>query len=293
MLEVQVEMAWGSATAAVLIRPCQQAFAAMMNLSRQHCAVLSGFADKYRNHAESITLHGPLVTRHAVQSLLYRDWPSVTSLKVYSAPQLGSESISYLSACLDSLTTFYVMYTSLDALALFQKCSNWPELKCVMLRDNQLDAHTISAMARANMSNLKQFFLRNNMLGKIGIQHLVSCSWPLLEELVLEHAGIEGPDLKYLVNSQWPALQKLSLDGNHIDAEGVSYLVQGTWPCLKLLVLSDQGLSAEAYLLLGIARAGRVGCSCGWFHCSHLPQFPKLEVLSMMSQAKLEVHCVM
>lgn len=84
------------------------------------------------------------------------------------------------------------------------------------------------------------------------------------------------------MNSQWPALQKLSLDGNHIDAEGVSYLVQGNWPCLKLLVLSDQGLDAEAYLLLGIARAGRVDSFCGQLHYSDLPQFPKLKVILRM-----------
>lgn len=151
-----------------------------------------------------------------------------------------------------------------------------------MFCDNQLDAHTISAMAHANMTDLQQFSLRNNMLGQLDIQHLVSCSWPLLTRLALEHAGIEGPDLKCLVNSQWPALQDLSLDGNIIDARGVSYLVQGKWPCLNLLVLSDQGLDAEAYLLLGIPTKGSVGSSRGWFHSSDLPQFPLLKVLCMM-----------
>lgn len=211
---------WDSQTAAVLIRPCQQAFAPMMNLSSQHCALLSGFADKYRRVVRGIILHGPLVTCKAVQSLTYGKWPLLTSLKVHSAPQLGSESISHLSGCLDFVTTFQVMYTSLDALALFQKCSNWSELKYVMFCDNQLDAHTISAITHANMTDLQQFSLRNNMLGKIGLQHLVSCSWPSLVRLALEHAGIEGPDLKCLVNSQWPALQELSLDGNNIDAKG-------------------------------------------------------------------------
>ena len=279
-MKVQVGTAWDTMTDAVLIRPCQQLYAPRMNLSSQHCAALSGFADKYRHITTAISFHGPLVTCRAVQSLTHGSWPLVTSLTVFSAPQLGLESISYLSGSLHSLLMCTIKYTCLDAIALFQKGLGWSQLWCLILNDNQLDANAISAMQHANWTDLRHLSLTSNMLGKLGIQYIVSCSWLSLVHLALEHAGIEGPDLECLVNSQWPALEVLSLDGNNIDAIGVSYLVQCNWPLLHSLILSDRSLDAEAYLLLGIAGADRVYSSRrqSFCCCSDLPQFPDLEV---------------
>ena len=283
MLEVQLELEpeWEIRVAAVLIRPCQQLYAPRMNLSSQHCAALSGFADKYGHVAHAITLRGPLITRRAIQSLTHGKWPLVTTLTVYSAPQLGVDSISCLSGSLPSLATFYMIDTCFDAVALFQSGSVWSQLRYITFRDNQLGVNGVAAITHANMTDLCQLSLQKNKLGTVGIQCIAACSWPSLVHLALEHAGIEGADLKCLENSQWPALRELRSDGNNIDAIGVAYLVQGNWPLLHSLILSNRSLNAEAYLLLGIANF-KAGCVCypgGWsYYRSDLPQFPYLEI---------------
>ena len=179
MMEVQVTWGWGTKVTAVLVRPWRQKYAPLMNLSSQHCAALSGFADKYRNDADTMTLRGPLVTCTAVQSLTHGKWPSVTRLSVSSASQLGAESVSCLSCSLPSLTMIEIVFTSHEALALFQKESSWSQMRSISFSGKHVDANAITVVRHANWTNVHRLSEPADLLellDNIGIRHLVPCS---------------------------------------------------------------------------------------------------------------------
>lgn len=202
-------------------------------------------------------LQGPVIGCRVLQSLTHDVWPQLAVLEMCDAPQLGLDTMSVLTNL--SLTHIAFAGCCLDTAVLLELSTGWPQLRSIQLRNNQLDANTISAIRQAKWPGLYYLHLDFNTLGVAGMQHIVSCSFPLTQYLTLKYACLDAPALQCLAQGQWPLLTGLNLNGNNIDATGVSCLVKGNWPSLCRLTLSDQGLDERACLLLGIAKAGRSG----------------------------------
>ena len=243
---------WGCKTA-VLVRSGQKMQPPLLDLPKQHSAVLLDVACRYRRDAAFMDLRGPLVSCRVVQLLSHRVWPTMTRVRLSGAPQLDAESMSHLNGCLPSLVSIDITDSSAAALELLRCGTAWPQVVSIDIAHNQLDASAISVLPQAQWTHLRLLKLNHNMLGASGMQHLVASSWPLLAHLYLANTGIDGPALRYFAGGQWPQLQGLDLTENNIDAIGMSCLLQGSWPLLTGLVLSEQALDAEACSLLGIA----------------------------------------
>ena len=238
-----------SSKTAVLVSSHRQ----LHDLSSQHCAALSGFADKHRHTAQNVTLWGPLSGCRIFQCLEKYNWPLLKRFNMIASPQLDVDSASRFLT--HSLTHIHVADSCFDAPALFKKITEWPRLVSIQLLNNQLDANAVSAMTHAKWPFLHTLNLSFNKLGLVGVQHLVSCAWPCLGVLKLDQACIDALALQCLACGHWPRLWHLSLDGNPVNTTGISYLVQVNWPMLRQLWLPGQGLDKKAYLLLGIVKA--------------------------------------
>ena len=256
MMEMQVWPSFDHSTKiATLIRSPQQLHTPLIDLPSQHGVALLGFADKHRDTAQRVRLQGPFIGCRVLQSLTHDVWPQLAVLEMCDAPQLGLETVSLLTNL--SLTHIAFAGCCLDTAVLQELSTGWPQLRSIQLRNNQLDANTISAIRQAKWPELYSLHLDVNILGVAGMQHIVSCSFPLMQYLTLKHACLDAPALQCLAQGQWPLLTGLKLNGNNIDATGVSCLVKGNWPSLCRLTLSDQGLDEGACLLLGIAEVDR------------------------------------
>ena len=253
---MEVSLCWGpcsktnytsGSTNAILIRSRQQLHTLCDNLPTQHCAALSQFADKNRHSLFTrMTLRGPCVGYHAVQSLVADTWPQLNVFHVSGT--LGSRFISHLSN-LAFLQEIVLTGCLLGASALLEMGKGQPKLEILRLANCQLDADAISAITLANWPCLRLLDLSKNELGVAGVHHLVSCSWPLLQHLALGHACIDGPAWHRLAQGHWPKLLTLSLAGNSIGTAGISDLIQGNWPNLRRLTLSAQGVDQACLLL--------------------------------------------
>ena len=270
---------------AMLIRSLQELRTAAIDLSMQHCAALSAFADKHRHTTRQLSLRGPLAGCQAIQVLTQDTWPVLGSLALCDSPHQGWESMSHLSKSMRSVDSVCIVDSCLDGSGLLTLVTEWSQLKLLKLSNNQLDPNALSAISQANWPNLGYFVLSYDVLGVAGTRQLVFCSWPLLTTLILDHACIDEPAISCLAQGQFPALTWLSLKGNNvnIDAAGISYLVQGNWPKLMMLILSDQCLDQAAYSLLGISkpeqqRVAECTQSCVSTTSAYLPQLPNLRM---------------
>lgn len=160
--------------AAVLIRSREQLHIPLMDVSVQHCAALSDFADKHQQIARSMTLQGPAVSCTVAQTLTHNSWPMLDSLEVDELPQLRPRIISQLSKSFHSLTHVSIRDSRLDAAVLLSLGTGWPQLQSLSLIDNQLDANAISGITQAKCTHLQYLILGYITLGISGVQHLVS-----------------------------------------------------------------------------------------------------------------------
>ena len=100
MLEMSVCDSSGQGKTALLIQPCQQPGHQLINLSRQHSAALSAFADKYRHLTEDfrwgppfeMKLRGPLMSCSVAQSLMRNPWLTIAVLEWHASPQREAET---------------------------------------------------------------------------------------------------------------------------------------------------------------------------------------------------------
>ena len=94
--------------------------------------------------------------------------------------------------------------------------------------------------------NVKRLVLANNQLGSSAVEHLARGSWPQLEQLDLSRNQLDKAAMIALLHGSWPSLVELSLDANPaLDASAISVIAQApSWTALSSLSLSRIKISS-------------------------------------------------
>ena len=118
---------------AMLIRSLQELRTAAIDLSMQHCAALSAFADKHRHTTRQLSLRGPLAGCQAIQVLTQDTWPVLGSLALCDSPHQGWESMSHLSKSMRSGTLCVLWIAVLTDQGYLPWSQSGPSLNCLSL----------------------------------------------------------------------------------------------------------------------------------------------------------------
>lgn len=191
----------------------------------------------------------------AMTALCSRKWPSLAELKLDSNSSIGAAALSVLAqapswdlltslslahvhldiACASSLVpmhshvrTLDLSFTSLDTAVLSELFSvSWPQLECLILEGNGLQADAIAALVLVSLPSLEILDLSANRLDAAAARHLATGAWPELRQLTLVDNCLDNAAMVLLAKAQWPALYSMTLDNNDISDLGLEKNLNG------------------------------------------------------------------
>ena len=154
-------------------------------------------------------------------------------------------------------------------MAALHRCK-WPELKTLLMKDCNLDCHSIEYLTAASWPHLEHLQLLGNWLLPMFSCILCRGDWPRLSKLDLcgvfsgsisdhvtyhdEDRGMNPQFMQCLDTANWPATTQIRLRKSMLELTSVELLVTGQWSAMQDLDLSEQHFSTSMFAVLGQAQ---------------------------------------
>ena len=196
----------------------------------------------------------PVLDASAFAVIAQAPWWAALSRLNLSQIKISSVSARSILLMHKRLESLNLGYTNIDVAGLSELFAKpWPQLHCMHLEGNSLQADAIATLLSESLPRLTSLNFSDNRLDVDAARLLATGKWPQLRYLILNHNNLDTAAMAFIAKGKWPALFSLNLHDNDTGVLGLEPLMAGQWPQLQYLTLDCGSVTEANWKLLNLA----------------------------------------